>query len=214
MSSSHPDFDPSGTADPHEASGEGASTPDSPHPTSRQDEVDAVLGDADADLAAESAAEPESVDKAVSRMQREVELAHQRVLLAQAELENFRKRTRKDYEDQLRFAALPMVEDLLQVRDNLARALEAAEASSATIEGLRDGVGMVAKQLDGILNKHGIHPIPAVGESFDPNFHQAIAQAPSAEHQPGIVAIEAATGFQMHGRVVRPSQVVVSTGKP
>jgi molecular chaperone GrpE len=157
---------------------------------------------------------PETTGEAVERMKREVEQAHQRVLMAQAEMENFRKRTRKDYEDQLRFAALPLVEDLLQVRDNLIRALDAAAVDSATIDGLRAGVGMVAKQWDDILAKHGIRPIVSVGESFDPNFHQAIAQAPNDTHPAGVVAVEATTGFQMHGRVVRPSQVIVSTGKP
>jgi molecular chaperone GrpE len=156
----------------------------------------------------------ESRDEAMQRMMHEVEQARQRVLIAQAELENFRKRTRKDYEEQLRFAALPLVEDLLQVRDNLVRAIEAAESSDASTAGLKDGVQLVAKQFDDALTKHGIKPITAVGEVFDPNYHQAISQMPSQEHAQGVVAIEATTGFQMHQRVVRPSQVVVSTGPP
>jgi len=148
-------------------------------------------------------------------MAQEVEQSRQRVLMAQAELENFRKRTRKDYEEQLRYAAMPLVEDILQVRDNLVRAIEAAASAGDTadaIDGLKSGVELVTKQLDDVLAKHGVKPIPAVGEIFDPNFHQAIAQTPSDQHQEGTVAIEATAGFQMHQRVVRPSQVVVSTG--
>lgn len=228
MSSQYPEFDPA--SDPIDKAAADSRDDDRRHDWQVDDESDDPLHDdprerhsrqIDDALDALEAGdengadpEPESVDEAVSRMQREVEQAHQRVLIAQAELENFRKRTRKDYEDQIRFAALPLVEDLLQVRDNLLRALEASEASSATIEGIRDGVDMVAKQLDGILAKHGIQPIVAVGEPFDPNVHQAIAQAPSPEHEAGRVAIEATTGFQLHGRVIRPSQVVVSTGEP
>jgi molecular chaperone GrpE len=146
-------------------------------------------------------------------MRHEVEQARQRVLIAQAELENFRKRTRKDYEDQLKFAALPLVEDLLLVRDNLSRAIDAAGASGS-VDGLLSGVEMVAKQLDDALAKHGIKSISSVGSAFDPNFHQAISQMPSEQHPEGVVAIEATTGFEMHGRVIRPSQVVVSSGKP
>lgn len=167
------------------------------------------------DQAAAADAALESRDEAMDRMAQEVEQARQRVLMAQAELENFRKRTRKDYEEQLRYAALPLVEDVLQVRDNLVRAIEAASSSAEAgeaVEGLKSGVQLVTKQLDDILAKHGVKPIPAVGEVFDPNFHQAIAQTPSDQHQEGIVAIEATAGFQMHDRVVRPSQVVVSTG--
>ncbi len=156
----------------------------------------------------------ETRDEAMQRMMHEVEQARQRALMAQAELENFRKRTRKDYEEQLRFAALPLVEDLLQVRDNLVRAIDAAATTGGSTEGLKAGVEMVAKQFDDVLAKHGIKPIPAVGQPFDPNVHQAISQTPSPEHGEGVVAIEATTGFQMHQRVVRPSQVVVSTGHP
>ena len=148
-------------------------------------------------------------------MAQEVEQSRQRVLMAQAELENFRKRTRKDYEEQLRYAAMPLVEDILQVRDNLVRAIEAAGSTSEAteaVEGLKSGVELVTKQLDDVLAKHGVKSIPAVGEIFDPNFHQAIAQTPSDQHPEGMVAIEATAGFQMHQRVVRPSQVVVSTG--
>lgn len=168
-----------------------------------------------ADQAAAADAALENRDEAMDRMAQEVEQARQRVLMAQAELENFRKRTRKDYEEQLRYAALPLIEDVLQVRDNLVRAIEAASSTAEAaeaVEGLKAGVELVTKQLDDVLAKHGVKPIPAVGEVFDPNVHQAIAQAPSDQHQEGVVAIEATAGFQMHDRVVRPSQVVVSTG--
>jgi len=148
----------------------------------------------------------------MDRMRHEVEQARQRVLIAQAELENFRKRTRKDFEDQLRFAALPLAEDLLMVRDNLARAIAAAATTSGPADGLRAGVEMVVKQFDDAMAKHGIRPITAVGQTFDPNVHQAISQMASDQHPAGTVAIEATTGFEMHGRVIRPSQVVVSTG--
>ena len=73
---------------------------------------------------------------------------------------------------------------------------------------------MVAKQLDDTLAKYSVREIPAEGELFDPNFHEAISQMPSEEHAAGTVAHVAATGFQMHERVVRPSQVIVSTGPP
>ena len=195
---------------------------DSPQQAQQPDlnATEAGAGGADAvqsDQAAAADAALESRDEAMDRMAQEVEQSRQRVLMAQAELENFRKRTRKDYEEQLRYAAMPLVEDILQVRDNLVRAIEAAGSTSEAteaIEGLKSGVELVTKQLDDVLAKHGVKPIPAVGEIFDPNFHQAIAQTPSDQHQEGMVAIEATAGFQMHERVVRPSQVVVSTGSP
>lgn len=198
-------------ADPPNDSPQQAQQPD-------QNATEAGAGGDDAvrsDQAAAADAALESRDEAMDRMAQEVEQSRQRVLMAQAELENFRKRTRKDYEEQLRYAAMPLVEDILQVRDNLVRAIEAAASAGDTaeaVEGLKSGVELVTKQLDDVLAKHGVKPIPAVGEVFDPNFHQAIAQTPSDQHQEGMVAIEATAGFQMHERVVRPSQVVVSTG--
>lgn len=190
---------------------------DMPQETSDKsyDTIDAAYAAAVDASAGGGSDEPESRDEAMMRMRHEVEQARQRVLIAQAELENFRKRTRKDYEDQLRYAALPLAEDLLLVRDNLARAIEAAVVggdSTGATDGLRAGVEMVVKQFDTAMAKHGITPINSVGETFDPNLHQAISQMPSQQYAQGVVAIEATTGFVMHGRVIRPSQVVVSTG--
>lgn len=152
----------------------------------------------------------ETRDEEIERLRSSADEAEKRVLMAQAEAENFRKRMRRDFEDQLKFAALPLVTDILQVRDNLNRAIEAAAASDDSA-GLKEGVAMVAKQLDDALARHGIREIPADGELFDPNFHEAISQMPS-DHAAGTIAHVAVTGFQLHDRVVRPSQVIVSTG--
>jgi molecular chaperone GrpE len=208
-------LDPTSHDATHSAADESSNFPDddTQHDSGKSYEtIDAAYAAA-ADASAEGQSEePESRDEAMMRMRHEVEQARQRVLIAQAELENFRKRTRKDYEEQLRFAALPLVEDLLLVRDNLARAIEAAAASTGATDGLRAGVEMVVKQFDAAMAKHGITPINSVGATFDPNLHQAISQMPSPHYPEGVVAIEATTGFSMHGRVIRPSQVVVSTG--
>lgn len=154
--------------------------------------------------------QPETRDEEMERLRATALEADKRVLMAQAEAENFRKRMRRDFEDQVTYASLPLVGDLLEVRDNLVRALEAAE-QSADATGLKEGVAMVAKQLDDTLTKYGVREIPAEGEAFDPNFHEAISQMPS-DQPAGMVAHVALTGFQLHERVVRPSQVVVSTG--
>jgi molecular chaperone GrpE len=73
---------------------------------------------------------------------------------------------------------------------------------------------MVVKQMEETLAKHGCRPIPTEGEMFDPNYHEAIAQVPSPNHPAGAIAEVAQRGYQLHERVVRPSQVVVSTGPP
>ncbi len=155
--------------------------------------------------------EPESRDEEMVRLRATADEAEKRVLMAQAEAENFRKRMRRDFEDQLKFATVPLVIDILQVRDNLLRALEAAD-TTADSAGLNEGVAMVVKQLDDTLAKYEVCEIPAEGKLFDPNFHEAISQMPSDEVEAGMIAVVTQSGFQMHDRVIRPSQVVVSTG--
>ena len=152
----------------------------------------------------------ETRDEEIERLREAADSADMRVLKAQAEAENFRKRLRRDYEDQVKYAPVPLVTDVLEVRDNLLRGLEAAK-NSADAGGLQEGVEMVVKQLDDFLTKHAVLQIPTEGEQFDPNFHEAISQMPS-EAESGMVAHVAQVGFKMHDRVVRPSQVVVSTG--
>lgn len=152
----------------------------------------------------------ETRDEEMERLREAANSADGRVLKAQAEAENFRKRLRRDYEDQVKYASVPLVTDMLEVRDNLLRGLEAAK-NSADAGGLQEGVAMVVKQLDDFLTKHSVVQIPTEGEQFDPNFHEAISQMPS-ELESGMVAHVAQVGFKMHDRVVRPSQVVVSTG--
>jgi molecular chaperone GrpE len=153
---------------------------------------------------------PESRDEEMERLRYTAAEADKRVLQAQAEAENFRKRMRRDFQDQLKFASTDLIVDLLQVRDNLNRAIEAAESGDESA-GLREGVAMVAKQMDDVFAKHGVVEIPADGEEFDPNVHEAISQMPS-EVESGKVAHVAVSGFRLHDRVIRPSQVVVSTG--
>ncbi len=153
----------------------------------------------------------ETRDEELERLRDETDQAKKGVLLAQAEAENFRKRMRRDLEDQMRFAALPLVEDILVVRENLLRALAAAENTTDSA-GLQEGVAMVSKQLDDALAKHSVEEIAAQGEAFDPNLHEAISQMPSEEKPEGAILHVTQSGFRMHDRVIRPTQVVVSSG--
>lgn len=137
--------------------------------------------------------------------------AEGRVLRAQAELENFRIRVRRETENQLKFANQPLLSDMLPVIDNVYRAVSAASQNESG-GGLLEGVLMVAQQLIDTLEKHHCKRIDAVGELFDPNVHEAIQQMPSDEHEAGLVAQVVQEGYTLHDRVVRPSHVIISTG--
>ncbi len=139
-------------------------------------------------------------------------IAEAEVLRGRAEMENFRKRMQRDSDQQLKFANVPIVRDLLDVIDNLNRALESARGDESNAKALIEGVQMVSQQFTDVLAKHGCKAIDAVGTDFDPNIHQAIAQMPSPQFAAGKVAQQLALGFMLHDRVIRPAQVIVSTG--
>jgi molecular chaperone GrpE len=164
-------------------------------------------------------------DQKIADLEQQVREANDRALRSHAELENFRKRSQRELADERRFAIVPFARDLLAVVDNLERAIEAAQAQADKLAGsadaaapaadithLLDGVKLVADQLEGVLKAHHCVRIDTVGATFDPNFHQALAQEPSDEHPAGTITRATQAGYKLHDRVIRPAQVFVSTG--
>ena len=141
----------------------------------------------------------------------ELEAERDRALRLQAEMQNLRQRTSRELADERRYAPLAVMRDLLPVLDNIDRAIEAAEKNSDA-EALMEGFRLVRQQLTSVLAQHHCEPIEAVGEPFDPGFHEAILQQPSPDHAAGTVMLTTQTGYRLHDRVVRPTQVIVSGG--
>lgn len=127
-----------------------------------------------------------------------------------ADFENYQKRMKRDRDEERRFAQIPLASDLLTALDNLERAIAAAEQAGDKGP-LAQGVAMVQTQLLDILRRHGITPIQAEGQPFDPNCHQAVLQQPSKDHPPMTVLQVLERGYMIHERVLRPARVVVST---
>ncbi|NIL99053.1 MAG: nucleotide exchange factor GrpE [Planctomycetales bacterium] len=148
------------------------------------------------------------------QLRKELEEANDRALRARAELDNFRKRTQRELESERLYAAMPLLRELLPVTDNIRRAIEAAQQSPDATS-LLEGFQMVAQQIQNVLAQHGCQPIPVeTGETFDPNVHEAVSQLPSDQVDAGQVIEVTQVGYQLHDRVIRPSQVVVSSGDP
>jgi molecular chaperone GrpE len=139
----------------------------------------------------------------------ELAQANDRVLRTQAELENFRKRMWRELEDQQRYAAVPVLRDVLGIVDDVDRAIAAAEAAGEA-SSLLEGIKLVRSRLAGVLSQHGVREIAAQGAAFDPAVHEAIMQQASGEHEPGTVTHVALPGYKLHERVVRPAQVIVA----
>lgn len=153
----------------------------------------------------------EPIDE-LALLRAELEEAKDRGLRSRAELENYKKRAARQIEEERRYANLPLMRDLLPVLDNVGRAIESAEKNQDAA-GLLDGVKMVARQFHDVFRRHDCREIEALDKPFDPHLHQAVSQQPSDEYPPNTVVNVLNSGFQLHDRVVRPSQVIVSTAK-
>jgi molecular chaperone GrpE len=141
-----------------------------------------------------------------------VKEAENKYLYLYAEFENFKKRVEKERTDLRRFGWTPIARDLLDVMDNLTRAVEHIDKSvdSSVSEGLK----MVAQEFEKNLSKHGVKKIETEGKEFDPNLHEAVGNVPSPDHAEGAIMHEERAGYLLHDRLLRPSRVLVSAGAP
>lgn len=131
------------------------------------------------------------------------------MLRLQAELENFRKRARREYDDAQKYREIDLLRDLLPVLDTVQRAIDAAEKTD-DVESLRAGFRMTAQQIEKLLAAHGCATIATDDQPFDPNVHDAIQQLAVPGKPAGTVVGTVSRGFTLHDRVVRPAQVIVA----
>lgn len=161
------------------------------------------------DLAADLAAE-------LALAKAETEAMRDKWMRSMADLENYKKRTRREHEDAIHRALGNMLSDFLPVGDNLDRALAAMPANSDPQ--LAKGLEMVRGEFFSALARHGIKPIVSVGVVFDPNLHDALQQVDTPDFAPGVVMMEYEKGYLRGERLLRAARVVVagpgSTGAP
>ena len=128
-------------------------------------------------------------------------------LREKAELENFKKRLTKEKEDFVQFANERLLKELVQIEDNLERAMA---APNATLESLKEGVEMIQKQFATFLKNQKVEPIEALDKPFDPNLHEVLNQQESDEHEENTVILEYSKGYTLNGRILRSAKVVIS----
>ena len=145
----------------------------------------------------------------VSVLKDELEAEQNKYLRLLADYDNFKRRTQKDREISAKFRSQSLLTDLLPVLDNFERAL-AVEAKSEDAVSIMKGVEMVQKSLLEAVKREGLEEIPAVGEPFDPNFHQAVMQEKDDDAESGTVLQELQKGYTLKGRVLRPAMVKVN----
>jgi len=144
-----------------------------------------------------------------AELQAQLEEEQNKYLRLLADYDNFKRRTKKDQELAKQFRSQSLLTDLLPVMDNFDRAL-AVEAKSEESASLLKGLEMVKKSLADAVAAEGLEEIKAVGEPFDPHFHQAVMQESDADSEPGTVLQELQKGYTLNGRVLRPAMVKVN----
>ena len=171
---------------------------------------DTESNDTDAEEKADKKASKKKfkLDKKQDAMKEKIDELEDRVKRQMAEFENFRKRTEKEKAAMFETGAKSVIGKILPVVDNFERGLATIpeeEKGSAFAEGME----MIYKQLLGELEKMDVKPIPAVGEEFNPDFHNAVMQVESEEFESGVVAQELLKGYTYRDNVVRHSMVAV-----
>jgi molecular chaperone GrpE len=157
-------------------------------------------------------------DPAVALQAENAEL-RDRLLRLAAEMENLRKRTEREVADTRTYAIAGFARDMLTATDSLSRALvvlppEARETADATTQTLINGIELTEREMQRLLKKHGVTPIEAEGQKFDPHRHQAMFEVPDPDRPEGTVVQVVQAGFAIGDRVLRPAMVGVAKGGP
>jgi len=161
---------------------------------------------------------PPSAEELVAELEAQTVDLKDQLLRALAETENLRQRSRREREDTVRYAPGPLAKDMIEVADNLTRALEAvpAEAIEADehLKTLITGIQMTEKALQTVFERHHIRRIDPKGERLDPHSHEAIYEIPDPSQAPGTIVQVVRAGYRLHDRLLRAAQVGVAKGGP
>jgi molecular chaperone GrpE len=164
-------------------------------------------------LIGEEAIEGEILAGEMEALRAERDEMRDRFMRALADAENIRKRGERDRREAEQYGGSKLARDMLPVYDNLKRALDhATEEQRVAAKALIEGVELTMKELVSVLGRHGVQPVvPQMGETFDPQIHQAMFEAPVPGTKAGDIIQVMTEGFLLHERLLRPAQVGVSS---
>lgn len=195
--------------------------------TPKQEETDApeILNaedpscvDAQSDDAAPQDVAPLTPEEKIEALEAELAKQKEQVLRQLAETENARRRAQREREDTIRYGASALAKDLLNVADNLQRALQSvpseARESDDVIKNLVIGIEMTEKELLSAMQKQGVEKIEPLGEKFSYDKHQAMFEVPDTGKPAGTIVELMQPGYIMHERLLRPAMVGVAKGDP
>jgi molecular chaperone GrpE len=146
----------------------------------------------------------------LSTAKQEAQKHYDHLLRVSAEFENYKKRTSREMKELSKYANERLIKELLTVVDNLERAVEAASSTHSGEDPFVQGVNLTLNETLKILERHHVTPINSLGETFDPNYHQAMMQEDVGDQPPNTVVRELQKGYMIHERLLRPALVAVS----
>jgi molecular chaperone GrpE len=152
-----------------------------------------------------------AIEEPLAAARREAAGNYDRYLRAVADLENFRRRATREKDELRQFATVNLLQGILPVLDNLQLGLAAAGQQTDTTT-IANGVAMILEQFKAVLERYGLKEVNPAGKQFDPHLHESISHQPSAEVPEEHVLQVVRTGYTLHGRLLRPASVVVSSG--
>ena len=212
-----------GTAGDGETESDGTDSPAREEVEARGDIPAAEIGpddgpedgpeDGSSDAAADSGPDDtpaEDLNEALAEARRAAQENLDRALRAQAELENVRRRVERDLQNAHKFALERFVSELLPVKDSLEFGLSAAAEKGASVESITEGAELTLRMLEQAMEKFGVRVVDPAGESFNPEFHQAMTMQESDTAESGTVLIVVQKGYLLNGRLVRPAMVIVA----
>lgn len=161
---------------------------------------------ADKVVAEDPAQENVDLNKKLEEKEKEAAANYDKYLRAVAELDNYRKRAIREKSDIIKYGNEELIKDILPFVDSLDRALE---HDTGDIQAFKDGVALIQEQLLNCLKKHGVERIGTADVNFDPNFHEALMQVESDQHEDNKIVSEMEKGYLLNGRLLRPSRVCV-----
>lgn len=151
----------------------------------------------------------EELQKTLEEKEESLKELNNKFLYLQADFENFKKIKAKEKQDLLKYGNEILIQELLPVIDNLERAIEHASKSEES-KGIVDGVQITLNEFLKVLERSGVEKVEAVGNKFDPNFHEALFQEEREDMEPDTVTSEIQKGYTLNGRLLRPARVAVS----
>jgi len=172
--------------------------------------IDKPLTDTVTDADAPLEMEPEKLHLMLEDARAKADEHWEQLIRLRAETENLKKRHARELENAHKYAIDKFVSELLPVKDSMELGLNAGTGEAADLEKIIEGTQLTLKLFTDVMAKFGIQEVNPLGQPFDPEYHQAMAMQPSAEHEPNTVITVVQKGYTLNDRLVRPAMVMVS----